>query len=173
MTTFRVSLQKKPMAIIVALTKKRLSLVLDAIHARIEAEVARYQITPPSEDAAGDYGNDLHNLRLQRDELLALQKTAPDSARVHECWNDPADLSISLHLQQNTSAMRQQGLLSDQATLQYTITAQTGEEAMAIHYLRQGWAPYVPMGQAAPCPKCEAQYYPEGYGDCWRCGHIG
>jgi hypothetical protein len=161
------------MAIVVTLNQKRLGLVLDAIHARIEAEVARYQITPPSEDAAGDYGNDLHNLRLQRDEMLALHAAGPGTAHVYECWSDPEDNSLSLLRQQDVAKMRAQGLLSDKATMLYTFTAHTGEEAMAIHCLRQGWAPYVPMGKDAPCPTCQTPYYPEGYGDCWRCGHIG
>ncbi|MBI2381191.1 MAG: hypothetical protein HYV16_10595 [Gammaproteobacteria bacterium] len=51
----------------------------------------------------------------------------------------------------------------------YTFEANTHEEAMAIYYLRQGWAPYKPEGNAEPCPECGAMYYPQGSGECWRC----
>lgn len=51
----------------------------------------------------------------------------------------------------------------------YTICACNFEEASAIYYLRQGWAPYRPMGNSAPCPQCGALYYPEGSGQCWSC----
>lgn len=52
----------------------------------------------------------------------------------------------------------------------YAFEAATWEEACAIHHLRMGFEPYVPAGEAAPCPRCEAWYYPEGSGACWRCG---
>jgi hypothetical protein len=161
------------MVIAVTFTPKHLRLVLDAIEARIEAQVAYYQTHPPSEDAAGDYGNDLHSLRLQRDELRALLDQGHDTATDYEAWFDPADSGLSLLRFQDVAAARGNGQLSDQAQLQYRFVAHSGEEAMAIHALRQGWAPYLPMGEAAPCPKCGANFYPEGYGDCWRCGHIG
>jgi hypothetical protein len=95
------------------------------------------------------------------------------TARVYECWSDPADNGLALLRAQDVQRNGEQGLLSDRATLLYSFTAHTGEEAMAIHSLRQGWAPYLPMGDAAPCPTCGSLYYPHGYGDCWRCGHIG
>jgi hypothetical protein len=161
------------MAISLTLTQKSLGLILDAIDARIAAEVARYQITPPSEDAAGDYGNDLHLLRMQRHELAALQATGPGTATLYECWSDPKELSLSLLKNQYVAELRSRGLLSDQAIMLYQFVAHTGEEAMAIHALRQGWAPYLPQGDATPCPICATAFYPEGYGDCWRCGHIG
>ena len=53
----------------------------------------------------------------------------------------------------------------------YTFEACSGEEASAIYYLRQGWGPYTPMGEAAPCPECGALHYPEGSGECWQCSH--
>jgi hypothetical protein len=92
---------------------------------------------------------------------------------VYECWFDPEDSGLSLLRAQDVQRNRDNGQLSNRAILQYAFTAHTGEEAMAIHALRQGWAPYLPMGDAAPCPNCGANYYPHGYGDCWRCGHIG
>lgn len=161
------------MAIAVTFSQKRLGLVLDAIHERIENQVARYQVTPPSEDAAGDYGNDLHNLRLERDALLALQSQGQGTAHVYECWSNPVDSSLSLLRFQDVAANRARGQLSNRAIKLYSFIAHTGEEAMAIHALRQGWAPYVPMGETAPCPTCQTPFYPQGYGDCWRCGHIG
>lgn len=51
----------------------------------------------------------------------------------------------------------------------YTFEAGSREEAMAIYYTRQGWAPYKPEGEAEPCPECGAMYYPKGSGECWRC----
>ncbi len=53
----------------------------------------------------------------------------------------------------------------------YTFEADSHEEAMAIYYTRQGWAPYKPEGDAAPCPECGAMHYPKGSGQCWRCDH--
>ena len=53
----------------------------------------------------------------------------------------------------------------------YQISACTHEEAMAIYYLRQGWAPYRPEGDASPCPECGALHYSKGSGQCWSCQH--
>lgn len=91
----------------------------------------------------------------------------------YECWFDPEDNGLALLRCQAVQRNRDQGLLSERAVLRYSFTAHSGEEAMAIHALRQGWAPYLPIGAAAPCPTCGATYYPQGYGDCWHCGHIG
>jgi hypothetical protein len=161
------------MAISLTLSRKRLWLILQAVDARIAAEEARYLTQDPADDEAGDFGNDLHNLRLQRDELASLHDHDPGTATEYQCWADPADSGISLLRFQDVQHNRDYGQLSDQATMLYSFAAHTGEEAMAIHSLRQGWAPYLPMGKDAPCPTCGATYYPECYGDCWRCGHIG
>jgi hypothetical protein len=155
------------------LSRKRLSLLIDAVDARIAAEQARYTLEDAGEDAAGDFGNDLWNLVLQRDELAALLADDPATATVYQCWFDPADNGLALLRFCDVQRNRAGGQLSDAAILHYEFIAHTGEEAMAVHHLRQGWAPYVPMGDAAPCPHCAAHYYPLGYGDCWRCGHIG
>ncbi len=53
----------------------------------------------------------------------------------------------------------------------YSFEAETYEEAMSIYYLRQGWAPYKPEGEAEPCPKCGSNYYPKGSGYCWKCSY--
>jgi hypothetical protein len=161
------------MAIALTLSPKLLHLVLQAINDRIAAEDARYQREDPAEDADGDFGNDLWSLKLLRDELVALRAKGPDTATDYQCWFDPEDSGLSLLRFQDVQRNRDGGQLSDRAILQYSFIAHTGEEAMAIHSLRQGWAPYLPMGEAAPCPTCGANYFPEGYGDCWRCGHIG
>jgi hypothetical protein len=113
------------------------------------------------------------NYRVAQDETELAISDNPATATLYQCWFDPADNGLALlkfvHVQRN----RDGGQLSDAAILRYSFIAHSGEEAMAIHYLRQGWAPYVPMGAPAPCPNCGANYYPMGYGDCWRCGHIG
>jgi hypothetical protein len=161
------------MATAITLSPKHLHFILQSINDRIVSEDARYKHEDPAEDAAGDYGNDLWGLKLLRDELTALQSGEPGTATEYECWFDPEDNGLSLLRFQDVQQNLYNGQLSDQAVLQYAFIAYSGEEAMAIHALRQGWAPYLPMGEAAPCPNCKANYYPLGYGDCWRCGHIG
>ena len=53
----------------------------------------------------------------------------------------------------------------------YTFEAFSFEEAMSIYHLRQGWEPYKPSGNAAPCPSCGVMHYPKGSGECWHCEH--
>jgi hypothetical protein len=161
------------MAIAITLSPKRVRLIMQALDARIAAEEVRYTREDPCDDADGDFGNDLWHLKAQRTELATLAEAGAGTATDYQCWFDPADNGITLLRFSDVKRNRDQGQLSDQAILQYAFTAHTGEEAMAIHALRQGWAPYVPMGKDAPCPTCATPYYPEGYGDCWRCGHIG
>jgi hypothetical protein len=159
------------MAVFTIFTQKELGLVIAAIDAAIEAQIAAYQITPPSEDSAGDYGNDLHILRMKRHELAALQSPNEGRARCYQCWFDPEDDSLALVAKEHVSRDGPNPPFSADAVLQYEIYAQTGEEARAIHALRQGWAPYSPMSEAQPCPQCGANFYPLGSGDCWKCGH--
>ena len=52
------------------------------------------------------------------------------------------------------------------------VIADTPEEASAVHHIKMGWAPYKPMGEAAPCPQCGACFYPESSGVCPNCGPI-
>jgi hypothetical protein len=61
-------------------------------------------------------------------------------------------------------------LLPDCEFVLYKIEAETYEEVAAIHHLRMGWEPYKPAGEPKPRPKCGSFYYPEGSGDCWKCG---
>jgi hypothetical protein len=161
------------MANAITLSPKNLNLILQSINDRIAAEDARYEREDPAQDAKGDFGNDLWGLKLLRDEIVALQSEGRGTATDYQCWFDPEDSGLALLRFQDIQRNRDDGQLSDRAVLQYAFIAHSGEEAMAIHALRQGWGPYVPMGQAAPCPTCSANYYPEGYGDCWRCGHMG
>ncbi len=161
------------MAHSITLTPKALGLILLAMDAHIAAEEDRYTREDSGEDADGDFGNDLHHLRLLRADLGAIHQTGQGAATHYQCWFDPPDNGLSLLRFQDVQRVRDQGQLSNKAVLRYEFAAHSGEEAAAIRNLREGWAPYVPMGDAAPCPTCGANYYPEGYGDCWHCGHIG
>lgn len=107
------------------------------------------------------------------DERARITIPNANTVALYECWFDPADNGLALLREQDVQRNRDGGQLSDSAVLNYSFIAHSGEEAMAIHTLRQGWAPYLPMGEAAPCPTCGAMYYPSGYGDCWRCGKVG
>ena len=90
--------------------------------------------------------------------------------RRYECWKDSD--GITLTTAENALEYRQNGLIPQDAVMEYAIEAETSEEANAIHNLRQGWGAYNPMGEPQPCPKCSAWFYPEGSGECWRCGTI-
>ncbi len=71
-------------------------------------------------------------------------------------------------------ALRADGTISATDSLLHEIVASTGEDAMAQHHKKMGWAPYQPQGDSASCPNsCGAEYYPLGYSDCPNCGHIG
>lgn len=56
------------------------------------------------------------------------------------------------------------------AELLWEFDAATDEEAMCIHFLRLGRHPYRPNGDVSKCPACGSMYYPEGSGQCWKCG---
>lgn len=161
------------MATIMAFDHKAMWLIRDAIAQNIAALETRYKTTPAEDDAETDFGNDLAYLKILHAEFAENAAAGNGTARVYQCWADPEDSSISLLQLQNVAEHKALGLLSDRATMLYEFAAATGEEAMSIHSLRQGWGPYNPMAEDAPCPTCAAPYYPLGYGDCWRCGHIG
>lgn len=88
----------------------------------------------------------------------------------YEAWFDPDDESCSCSTKAGVDDLRRRGLLGGKAQLLYSFEAATYEEAQALHNLRMGWGPYRPLGEPAPCPSCGAFYYPEGSGECWRCG---
>ena len=160
------------MATIFTLAHKAVRLIQRAIEERIASEEARYEREDSQEDAEGDFGNDLTYLKMLREDF-ARKRDGQGTARVYQAWFDPEDRGLLLTVFENVQANRDNGQLSDAATLLYEIAAETYEEAMAIHALRQGWAPYLPMGEGAGCPRCSAVYYPEGSGECWRCGKMG
>jgi hypothetical protein len=89
--------------------------------------------------------------------------------RKHEAWETEdgtaffsSDNAASIH---GNPAMKLVRKLFD-------LEAETGEEASSIYNLRMGFGPYIPMGEPEPCPKCGAWFYPQGSGECWRCGKI-
>ena len=159
------------MTAIVPLSSKAIWLILEAIDARIVAEEERYTREDPADDDAGDYGNDLHYLKDIRAELAKIRSEEKWHARLYECWEDPNDGSISLLRYGDAELHKAKALLSARAKLLYTFPAATGEEASAIHYLRQGFGGYTPIGDVGECPTCSSAYYPMGSGDCWRCGN--
>jgi hypothetical protein len=81
-------------------------------------------------------------------------------------------MQTALYSEASEADCRAKGLIPDDAELLWEIEAATLEEARAIYHLRMGFEPYVPMGEWEPCPKCGAVFYPEGSGQCWRCGPI-
>ena len=60
--------------------------------------------------------------------------------------------------------------ISDASEMLWEFDAATHEEAMSLHFLRLGWAPYRPEGDPSACPACGSLYYPQGSGECWKCG---
>ena len=159
------------MTAIVPLTRKALYLILDAINARIAAETNRYTREASTDDAAGDYGNDLHYLRTIRTQLDDIRAHDVWHAKLYECWYDPDDDSVSLLQYGDAELHRAKALLSARATMRYTFAAATFEEASAIHSLRQGHGGYTPIGASSPCLRCSSATYPLGSGGCWRCGN--
>jgi hypothetical protein len=91
------------------------------------------------------------------------------ATRTWECWASEEDGSLTLATVENARKLFASGGLGKAPVLQYSFEAATAEEASAIHNLRQGFAPYQPIGDPAPCPACGATIYPEGSGDCWQC----
>lgn len=88
----------------------------------------------------------------------------------YQAWqfNDGCSFSESEHI----AELKINGTIPEGAEFLYEIEANTWEEARSVHNLRMGWGPYNPEGAAEPCPKCSAFYYPQGSGQCWRCGEI-
>ena len=92
--------------------------------------------------------------------------------RIYQCWKSSDRTDITFATIEGIKELKQKGLIPEDAYLEYTLEAATFEEACAIHDLRQGWGAYKPMGEAEPCPKCNSWFYPQGSGECWRCGKI-
>ncbi len=91
---------------------------------------------------------------------------------IYRAYRDEIFGYTALFTVESEAKERSQGLLSPNAEFLWSIEADTLEEASAIYNLRMGFEPYVPMGDPAQCPKCGAWFYPEGSGECWRCGRI-
>ncbi|MBL1278362.1 MAG: hypothetical protein COB30_019995 [Ectothiorhodospiraceae bacterium] len=88
-----------------------------------------------------------------------------------EAWAD--DDGVSLVASDNVKWQQENNLLGKHAKFLHSIEADTHEEAMAVHHIKMGWEPYKPMGEAKSCPKgCGAYFYPEGSGECPKCGKI-
>lgn len=87
----------------------------------------------------------------------------------YEAWAD--ELGLTLATTEGILSQRGARLLGPKSRLLYRFEAASWEEANAIHHLRQGWEPYKPMGEAAQCPDCDANFYPKGSGQCWRCDY--
>ena len=91
---------------------------------------------------------------------------------IYQCWITPDGTNITFTTRENAQKLKEQGLIIREAFLQYSIEAETFEEASAIHSLRQGWGAYKPIGEPKPCPKCDSWFYPQGSGECWKCGKV-
>ena len=93
--------------------------------------------------------------------------------KVYEAWRDEADCRITFAPPEGIESERANGDITDKAVLLHRVEADTFEEALAVHHIKMGWRPFVPMGEAKECPKgCGAMFYPEGSGECPNCGSI-
>jgi hypothetical protein len=93
--------------------------------------------------------------------------------KVYEAWQDESTCSITFALQEVIEQERARGTISEEAKFLHRVEADTHEEAMAVHHIKMGWGPYVPMGEASGCPRgCGAMFYPGGSGECPNCGKI-
>ena len=93
--------------------------------------------------------------------------------KVYEAWQDESTSSITFASPEAIERLRALGDISDKAKLLHRVEADMPEEAMAVHHIKMGWAPYEPMGEASECPRgCGAMFYPGGSGECPNCGKI-
>ena len=93
--------------------------------------------------------------------------------KLYEAWGEESDGSIAFAPAERIDEHRAQGLIAEGAKLLHRVEADTWEEAMAVHYIKMGWSPYVPEGEPQACPRgCGALFYPEGSGECPNCGRI-
>ena len=94
--------------------------------------------------------------------------------KIYEAWGEEeGDPGSTFASAENIQDMRTRGILSKDAKVVYRIEADTWEEAMAAHYIKQGRSPYVPEGEPSKCPNgCGGWFYPEGSGECPNCGRI-
>ena len=98
------------------------------------------------------------------------KKMSSEKSATYQAWADSDGILFTTL--EGVAWHRERGLLSAEATLLHEVIADTPEEASAVHHIKMGWAPYKPMGEAAPCPHCGAYFYPESSGICPNCGPI-
>jgi hypothetical protein len=91
--------------------------------------------------------------------------------RTYEAWQDGDGLAVAFAPRDGIQELRDKNLLPEDATLLFSVDADSFEEALAIYHLRMGWEPFRPEGKSSPCPKCGAQVYASGSGECWKCGN--
>jgi hypothetical protein len=90
-----------------------------------------------------------------------------------QAWDDQ-DGCITFAPRDRIKADRDTGRLPPTVVMLHELVARTGEEAMMRHHELMGWEPYRPEGERVACPNnCGGFYYPQGFGDCPNCGHIG
>lgn len=153
--------------VVIDLGPKQLRLLLQALDCRIAQMRQQLEDADRSVDQISDDSNDLALLDVIRTGLADAQSLTADRMHIYECWVDDG---VALLPKENVEQHKRQGTLAEAAIFQYMIRAATWEEAMAIHYLRQGWGTYLPAGAPGTCAQCTAVIYPDGTAECWRCG---
>ena len=98
------------------------------------------------------------------------KKMSSEKSATYQAWADSDGILFTTL--EGVVWHKERGLLSAEAKLLHEVIADTPEEASAVHHIKMGWAPYKPMGEAAPCPQCGACFYPESSGVCPNCGPI-
>ncbi len=93
--------------------------------------------------------------------------------RIFTAWRSLDGLQLSLVSGEVPPRFANGELQPDCDVLLWRIEVGSYDEAMAIRNLRLGYGPYVPHGDAAPCPACGAMYYPDSSAQCWNCDHEG
>jgi hypothetical protein len=93
--------------------------------------------------------------------------------RVFTAWRSLDGLQISLVAGDGPPRFANGELQPGCEVMLWRIEVGSYEEAMAIRNLRLGYKPYVPLGEASPCPDCGSLHYPAGSGQCWNCGRDG
>lgn len=92
--------------------------------------------------------------------------------KIYSAWTNAANSAVSFVPGEGPPCAADGTKLPDCEVLLWKIEAATWEEACAINHLRLGHGSYSASGAAKPCPKCGANFYPEGSGECWRCGNV-
>jgi len=93
--------------------------------------------------------------------------------RVFTAWRSLDASQISLVPGEGPPRFANGELQPDCEVMLWRIEVGSYEEAMAVRNLRLGYEPYVPLGEASPCPNCGSLHYPESTGQCWNCNHEG